>query len=50
MNKGFKPTAAQRNQARKCAAGIGVTWLGTIAGGPVGVKVSEVPVALWSCG
>jgi len=47
---GFKPTAAQLSQARKCAAGIGVTWLGAIAGGPIGVTVLGVPVALWSCG
>lgn len=47
---GFKPTAAQLSQARKCAAGIGVTWLGAIAGGPIGVTILGVPVALWSCG
>ncbi|MGP5389809.1 hypothetical protein [Glutamicibacter arilaitensis] len=47
---GFKPSAAQLSQARKCAAGIGVTWLGAIAGGPIGITILGVPVALWSCG
>lgn len=48
---GPKVTAAQQTQARKCAASLGVTWLGAlgIGGGPVGVTVLGVAVTLWGC-
>ncbi len=48
---GPKPTEAQKTLARKCGASLGVSWLGALGfgGGPVGVTVLGVAVALWGC-
>ncbi|MBC9729553.1 hypothetical protein [Streptomyces sp. TRM68367] len=48
---GPKLTAKQKTQAQKCAASLGVSWLGAlgIGGGPAGVTVLGVAVALWGC-
>lgn len=42
-------TAAQRTAVQQCAAGLGVTWLGAIAGGPTGITILGVAVTLWGC-
>lgn len=40
-------TQAQRESAMKCASSLGVTWLGGVAGGPIGVTILGVAVSLW---
>ncbi|MDN3023210.1 hypothetical protein [Streptomyces sp. S.PB5] len=46
---GSKLTEAQKTQTRKCAASLGVTWLGALGSGPVGLTVLGVAVSLWGC-
>lgn len=47
---GPKLTDAQKLSSQKCAASLGVTWLGAIAGGgPVGITILGVAVSLWGC-
>lgn len=42
-------TQAQRESAMKCASSLGVTWLGGVAGGPIGITILGVAVSLWGC-
>jgi hypothetical protein len=46
---GYRATPAQHLAAQKCAAGLGVTWLGAIGGGPVGITILGVAASLWGC-
>lgn len=46
---GYSATPAQHLAAQKCAAGLGVTWLGAIAGGPAGITILGVAISLWGC-
>lgn len=42
-------TAAQRTQALKCMASLGVAGLGFIGTGPGGVTILGVVVSIWGC-
>lgn len=46
---GPTPTPEQRLAAQKCAASLGVTWLGAIASGGVGITILGAGVGLWGC-
>jgi hypothetical protein len=46
---GPKPTAAQQLKIQQCAAGLGFTWLTTVAGGPVGFTIAGVALGIWGC-
>lgn len=45
---GYKATKAQLAAARKCAATLGFAWVTAAAGGPVGLTIAGVPLALWT--
>ncbi|NLU70158.1 hypothetical protein [Streptomyces sp. HNM0574] len=46
---GPKMTPKQQDQARKCAASLGVSGLGFIGTGPLGVTILGVVVSVWGC-
>ncbi|MGW8378492.1 hypothetical protein [Streptomyces sp. ODS28] len=46
---GPKMTPKQQDQARKCAAGLGVAGLGFIGTGPTGITVLGAVVSAWGC-
>lgn len=40
---------ADQDKMQKCAASLGVTWLGAVAEGPIGITILGVAVSLWGC-
>lgn len=43
-------TSAQEAASQKCASSLGVTWLGAISSGPIGITILGVAVSLWGSG